>query len=179
MIVKHAVAALATALVTLAAVGNAHAELYTFTGDTSSAPTFNRPVTRTALSNFGTDVRYAPFVFTASAAGAYTFITDTQRFDAYTFLYRGVFAPTAPLANLITLSDDIPDASHLSGFVSFVDANTTYTYVTAGFENLEGGPFVATISGPGSITPVPEPAAYGMLLAGLALVGALGRRKAA
>ncbi len=175
MIVKYAVAA----LVTLAALGNAQADTYTLTGDTTGAPTFNRPVTRTALSSFGTDVRYAPFTFTASEAGAYTFITTTRSFDAYTFLYRGVFVPTAPLANLITLNDDIPDASHLSGFVSFVDADTTYTYVTAGFENLEGGPFVATISGPGTIAPVPEPATYGMMLAGLALVGALSRRKPA
>lgn len=175
MNVKHAVAA----LVTLAALGSAHAATYTFTGDTTSAPTFHRPVTRTALSIVGTDVRYAPFMFTASASGVYSFITTASAFDAYTFLYRGEFVPTAPLANLITLSDDIPGAQLESGFVAFIDADTTYTYVTAGFGNLEGGPFVAAISGAGAITPVPEPATYGMVLAGLALVGTLGRRKAA
>lgn len=173
MIVKYAVAA----LVTLAALGSAQAETYTFTGDTASAPTFHRPVTRTALSIVGTNVRYVPFAFTASQSGVYSFITSASTFDAYTFLYRGEFAPTAPLANLITLSDDIPGATIESGFLSFVDANTTYTFVTAGFDNLEGGPFVATITGAGAITPVPEPAAYGMMLAGLALVGALSRRK--
>lgn len=175
MILKQAIAALAM----LTALGSAHAETYAFAGDTTAAPTFHRPVTRTALSTVGTDVRYQPFTFTASASGAYTFISAATSFDAYTFLYQGEFTPASPLTSLITLNDDIPGAYVESGFVAFLDASTPYTYVTAGFSNLEGGQFVATITGEGTISPVPEPAAYGMLVAGLALVGALGRRKAA
>jgi hypothetical protein len=58
-----------------------------------------------------------------------------------------------------------------------VNAWTFYTYV--GVQNAygKGSQFYALAVRPGDVSPAPEPETYAMMLAGLALIGAIGRRR--
>jgi hypothetical protein len=65
-------------------------------------------------------------------------------------------------------------------FSNSVNGNGTYNFweIETKF-SLSAGNDVATMSGYAEITPVPEPESYAMLLAGLGLIGAIARRRAA
>jgi hypothetical protein len=147
--------------------GPAQAAIFTFTGNTTGGPTYNRPLeTLSGLSSVGVDVAYSTFSFTVSAAGDYSFLT-TGEFDTFITLYSGSFLPTSPLTNAIVANDDLLSPPFTtSGFIATLATGTNYVLVTTGFDSGEFGAFSTTIGGPGVVA-VPEPAAWGMLALGL------------
>jgi hypothetical protein len=151
----------------LFAASAAHAEIFTFTGDTTGAPTFNRAFADfSALSGTGTAAAYDEFVFTVDTAGAYTFLT-TGVFDTFTFLYQDAFDPSDATVNGIAANDDLLPGFTTSGIAASLTSGTTYILVTTGFGNSDFGAYSTTIGGPGIVTVVPEPGTYALMAAGL------------
>ncbi len=174
MTFKRALLALA---VTAGLSAPAHAVIFTFTGDTTNGPTFDRPLeSLTGLSAIGTDVNYSVFSFTVDTAGAYTFLT-TGEFDTFVILYAGSFNPASPLTNALKANDDLLGIT-TSGFGQALTTGTVYHYVTTGFDSDEFGAFSTTIGGPGVVTQIPEVGTYLMMGLGLGLIGAVQRRRA-
>ncbi|WP_228014335.1 PEP-CTERM sorting domain-containing protein [Fortiea sp. LEGE XX443] len=144
-----------------------------YSGDTTNAPTFNRPETEgfeggtnppTALSSNGTAVPYFSQAFLVDTTGSYD-VVGSQAFLGIQFLYQNSFNPTNPLVNLLSGNDPFPDEGN-SGFNGLsLTANNQYFLVTTGFDNSDNsfGTFTNTITGPGNITlgttpaNVPEP----------------------
>jgi hypothetical protein len=176
----------AIALSTLAL--SAHAGFYTYTGDTTGGPTFNRPdidyadypfqEVPSGLSGDATDVAYHALTFTVGVSGIYTFLTqsDDVNYDTFVILYSGTFNPADALTNAVAASDDAV-FPNTSGLVFSLVAGNSYTYVVTGYDNDQFGAFSTTISGPGAIAAVPEPASYGLMGLGVAGLAAFARRR--
>ena len=154
----------------------AHAIIFTVTGNTTGAPTFNRPLEDlSGLSAVGTAVRYNVLNFSVSVAGDYTFLT-TAAFDPFVFLYSPSFSAASALTNAKIGNDDLLGLT-TSGFTFTLATGVNYAYVATGFSNTDFGNFSTTIGGPGVVNVVPEPQAYALMLLGLCAVG-LARRRA-
>ncbi|MBT9487978.1 MAG: PEP-CTERM sorting domain-containing protein [Rubrivivax sp.] len=176
---RFALAALAAAA--LFAASNASAAFYV--DDTTGGPTFDRPFEDfSGLSPSGLGVVYDSFSFSVDTAGSYVFrsfaLPLSAPWDNFLFLYQGSFDANNPLVNGIAGNDDFNATIGRSGFEISLATGVAYTLVTAGFESDEMGRYVNVIRGPGEITaPVPEPETYAMMLAGLAAIGFLARRR--
>lgn len=143
------------------------ASTISYSGDTTNAPTFNRPQTEgfeggtnppTSLSSNGIAVPYYSQPFLVDTTGSYD-VVGSQDFLGIQFLYQNSFNPTTPLVNLLSGNDPFPDEG-TSGFSGLsLTANNQYFLVTTGFDNSNNsfGTFTNTIIGPGNITLVPEP----------------------
>ena len=179
------------ALLLASLAASAHAGFYTYTGDTTGGPTFNRPDIDyaaypfpepvTGLSVDADAVAYHAFTFTVSVSGTYSILTlasDTN-YDTFVVLYDGAFNPASPLTNAALANDDAVDFN-TSGLTFAMVAGNTYTYVVTGFDNDQFGAFSTTIGGPGGIAnmaAVPEPATFGMMGLGVAGLVAFARRR--
>jgi hypothetical protein len=131
-----------------------HAGIVTHTGNTATAPTYNRPVEDlSGLSDVGSAVRYDSYAFSVGAAGNYSFL-NTAQFDAMSFLYAPALDPSRPLVNARIGNDDLVSLS-TSGFAYDLVPGVAYTLVTTGFGSADSGFFSSTIGGPGPITPAP------------------------
>jgi hypothetical protein len=171
----------AAALALMVAAAPSQAGITTFTGDTSSGPTFNRAFEDlSGLSEVGTAVKYSLYTFTVSAGGDYTFVTTTASYDPFVFLYSPSFAPASALTNAIIGNDDLLGFT-TSGFTASLLAGTSYTFVNTGFGNTDFGAFSTTIGGPGNVIPaaIPEPGPYALLALGLAAIGLVRQRRMA
>lgn len=146
-------------------------------GDTTGAPTFQRPVEDlSALSAIGTAAHFTSYAFTALASGDHTF-TTSGAFDTFVLLYDAPFVPTMALLNALVANDDLTTAAfNVSGFTVGLQAGRQYTYVVTGFDNSEFGAYTTTIDSP-ALTAVPEPATWALVAAGLMV--ALRRRRVA
>lgn len=156
------------------------ASTISYSGNTTGAPTFNRPETEgfeggtnppTALSNNGTAVPYYSRGFLVDTTGFYD-IVGSQSFLGIQFLYQNSFNSANPLNNLLSGNDPFPDEG-TSGFQSLsLTAGTQYFLVTTGFDNSSNsfGIFSNTITGSGNITLIPEPSG----MAGTIVLGILG-----
>ena len=149
-------------------------------GDTTGAPTFNRPTDTGAPSAF--TVPYQAYLFTVSQDGPYNFTltaTDPSLYDTFLHLYVGSFNPSAPSQGFFRANDDRgPDATLGSALTGVsLSAASTYYLVADGYLASDYGAFTAGINGPGSISAsaVPEPSAL-LLLVGGALGTAWQRR---
>ena len=163
-----------------ALAGPAQAAIFTFTGDTTGKPTYNRPFEDlSGISPTGTGVHYDTFSFTVGATGDYTVLT-TGSFDTFITLYVGSFLPASALTNAFAANDDlIAPPFTTSGLGATLSVGATYILVMTGFNPNEFGAYSTTIGGPGAIiSSVPEPAGWGLLGLGLASV-ALRRRSTA
>lgn len=166
--------ALAASLSAALVAPTAHAATFTYNGTTEGGAVFNRPVEDfSALSGVGTDTNFSVLAFKVDVSGDYSFVTTTA-FDAVTLLYGGSFAPGAPLDHGLVGNDDL-QSSTTSGFAYGLTAGTTYYHVTTSFFSGDTGAYSLTISGPGAVAAVPEPAAWALSLVGLLGIGAYRR----
>lgn len=171
---------LAVAAAAALSAAGAHAVDFVYGGDTTGSPTYHRSLAGFGgLSGVGTNVAYDTLDFTVTATGAYDFLSVADGWDNFLFLYSPSFDPGAALSNGVASNDDFPSVG-ISGFDGVaLTAGVSYVLVTAGFDNTDFGAYTNTISGPGSVVAVPEPATYGMMALGLLAVGGLARRRSA
>lgn len=153
-----------------------------FSGNTAGGNLYNRPTeSGDSLSDVGTAVPYVIQAFTVGLTGNYNFSTIANNpsvYDTFVHLYSGSFNPASPLSGLIVANDDMvngnPNAG--SGFTAQpLTSGGAYYYVVNGFGNSDAGSFTASITGPGSISAVPEPSTFALV--GLAFGGLLVVRK--
>lgn len=156
------------------------ADTFTLAGDTTGAPTFQRPVEDlSGLSAIGTAVPYDVWTFSAAVSGTYTFLTSGS-FDTFALLYATPFSPAASLLHALVANDDLALTPFtVSGFQFDLVAGTRYAYVLTGFDNDEFGTFSSSITEPAVVASVPEPGAWALMVLGMAAVSALRRRRSA
>jgi len=172
--------AAAIAAFAVAATPASAAVIYTVIGDTTGGPTFNRTLAGTpptALSATGTNVAYNTFLFSPAVSGSYTFslTSTTANYDPFLALYASPFLPSSPLTNVLLANDDFNGSATVSGFTANLLAGTIYTAVITGFDNADIGTYTLTIA---NAAAVPEPATWGMMVAGFGMLGFGLRRRA-
>ena len=162
----------------------ASAAITVFTGDTTTGPTFNRPLSGrppTNLSGVGTAVRYFVTPFTVSLAGNYNFLNSAV-YDAYLGIHANSFNPSNALVNALAYDDDAGPGSDSQILGLGLNAGVSYFAVSSSFANNDFGAFRLTIDGPGNIiggnvAAVPEPATWALMIFGFGLVGFAMRRR--
>ena len=142
------------AILLVAASGSsAQAAVITYRGNTTSQPTFNRPLEDfSTLSSVGTATRYDTRTFSVSQSGTYDF-TSAAAFDSFFALYRPSFNPAMPLSNGLIANDDHVGFSS-SGFAASLVAGSSYVAVMTAFANTDFGAYAVSIGGAGEFTPV-------------------------
>jgi hypothetical protein len=162
----------------LTGIEPARSASFSYSGDTTGAPTWNRPndngsLPPTSLSSFATATPYDVFKFTVDTSGSYTFVNTVANFDSFGLLYQNAFNPLTPLTNAIISNDDGGgNAQYL--FTTTLSTNTNYFLVTTGYENFRYGRFTTNIDSIGNVltgssTAVPEPLTIiGTLIGGTA-----------
>ena len=193
------------AFVALGMVEVVHAVTISFTGNTTSAPRFNRSMPDlgattqsppTLLSERGTDVPYRSQAFSVDTAGNYNFLSS-QSYDGFLALYQGAFDPSDALSNIIVANEDYfstPQNNtysvvqpYTSGFNNVpLSTNTQYFLVTTGYANNSVGPYANTIASSDSAatgtitldpTPVPFEFSPGLGILALGTCGAVAQLK--
>lgn len=178
-------------LLAVAAALPVGAGTFSYSGDTTGAPTFNRPEFSTSsftpgvptgLSVIAETVPFQFQEFSVSVGGSYSLISN-QLFDGVIALYQGSFNPASPLTNLLLGNDDSAFSpavgfSNQSALSLLLTANTSYFLVTTGFSSpdpdlgpADAGRYTNDISGPGTV--IPEP----LSVLGVLALGFWGTRK--
>ncbi|MBS9390217.1 MAG: hypothetical protein HEQ33_15545 [Dolichospermum sp. WA123] len=146
-----------TSFACLSVMVAAPAQAITFSGSTTGAPTWNRPVQNgsnppAALSNMATAVPYQVQNFFVDTTGAYSFLSTTTTYDNFTFLYQNSFSAASPLTNVIIGNDDYSN-NRTSGFQGVnLTAGTQYYFVNTGYSNNNFGAYNSSITGVGNFT---------------------------
>ena len=123
--------------------------------------------------------------FDASSSGTYTYSLsfDLSGFKAGTASFSGRMAADNAVTVLLN-SHAISSASGFTGWSAFasnggfIDGVNTIEFVVTNWAQNGGNPTGLRVEFTDStVTPVPEPETYAMMLGGLALVGAIARRR--
>ena len=147
-------------------------DTYNFASDTTFLPLFNRTIADgSLLSEVGTAVHFHVENFTVSQTGTYSLSAvagDPANFDTFVHLYSA-FNPATPLNGFIAGNDDAFATADLGSALNNISltAGNNYSFVVNGYGNTDFGAFTASIVGPGSIAPVPEPSTYALLAVGV------------
>jgi ABC-type amino acid transport substrate-binding protein len=169
---------LSLAIAAAAVCAPAQAAIFTFTGNTTGGPTFNRAFEDfSGLSGIGVANPYQVTEIAVTATGSYTFLTTATGYDPFTFLYSS-FNPANATANGIAGNDDLLGLT-TSGFAATLSAGVSYFFVSTGFAPSDFGSYSTTIGGPGIAAIVPEPESYALMLLGVAGLLAWSRRRRA
>lgn len=147
-------------------ISPAQAATFSYTGNTTGAPTWNRPNQNgpsapTSIRTINL-IPYSTFNFTVDTTESYSLSVNgtTTGFDTYAVLYQGSFNAATPLLNALEADDDDGPGNN-SLITRSLTAGTNYFLVTTGFNNGDFGTFSNTITGAtGTVTPttaVPEP----------------------
>ncbi|MCG9912213.1 MAG: PKD domain-containing protein [Flavobacteriales bacterium] len=134
--------------------GGSGSPLPNFSGNTSGAPTYNRPLSiaqggACANSAVGTAVPFATHSFVAPSTGAYSFSTcGNASFDTFLAMYQNPFNPAGACAgNTFVASND--DACSLQSTLNVtLTAGVSYTLVVTGFSNTSFGPYTVVTTNP-------------------------------
>ncbi len=135
--------------------GSAMGQLSVFGGNTTGAPTFNRPVVGlNQLSTVGVANPFVvvPFAVSQNSTYAFTLLaapsdpqnpTSPPSFDTFLLIYSN-FIPASPLTNAIAANDDAPAPLSPNSRIPAValQANTIYYAVVTGFAPTDFGQFV-------------------------------------
>ncbi len=178
---SYAVSIVGDGAISPIASGPASPGIFSFQGDTTGGPTFNRPLENlSGLSTEGSAAAYDVRSFTVDTSGRYSF-TSASPFDGVLGLYGSEFDPDNPLANALDYNDDLATVRLGSALARDLVAGETYSLVVTGFANDSYGQYAVNAVGPGRIQPVaasvPEPASWALMIAGFGLVGASLRRR--
>jgi hypothetical protein len=161
---------MAAAAALFIAASPAHAITYAWTGDTTGAPTFDRPFFDfSGLSSAGAGVRFQTLTFNVSASGTYNFLSVASGWDNFLLLYSPSFSPNSPLNNGVVANDDLGGTVGTSGFSRNLMAGVNYVTVTTGYAIPDFGAYTNSIEGPGNVIlgVVPEPASAALLALGV------------
>lgn len=158
-----------TLLGAVAIAPSADALTFSYSGDLTGQPTFNRPRQGDppTLLSLSDNALYQAQAFTVdTTASGYTLIGrwrpasggpagGNANADGFLFLYQGSFDPQNPLANLLSGNDDFSDSGICSGSACSrlpnnglntltLTAGVTYIAVASSFDNA-GDPAVPTL----------------------------------
>jgi hypothetical protein len=178
----RAISILLKSLLLVAFFYSAQASAKFYVDDTRDGPTFSRPLPDfSQFADIG-PVSYDTFAFSVDADGTYKFrslaLPIAQPWDNMLFLYQLPFDPNNALGNGLIGNDDFKGMTGRSGFDFTLSTGVAYVLVTTGVNSDNAGKHLNLIRGPGNvIDPVPEPETYAMLLAGLAVLGFIARRR--
>ena len=146
-------------LVALVAPTAAMADRFqSFFGDTTGAPTFNRPNGGTSPGLSNRQVRYRTQSFSIPA-DAICIINSGQDYDGYIHLYQGSFNPNLPLVNLIDGDDDGELGIGTSRIPSDLDVNSVslqagdYVLVSSAWQVNTSGAYQISITCSGAAQP--------------------------
>jgi len=136
-----------------------------YSGDTTGAPVWNRPVEMGGLSGVGTATPYVVNTLTVSANDTCDINSVQPGWDGYLFVYENSFDPLDQLTNRVAADDDGGGGIGTSDIVGVaLNSGTTYFIVTTGFGNGDFGPFDNTVN-----CPVATVSVTGGLLSGVTL----------
>lgn len=168
---KKLFSTLAFAAASLTATVPAMAASYSF-GELSVGETFTQG--STLFSGGTTDT----FSFTLESAGSLLTEGATVAFSFFNLTFDGIFNSVSLLngSNQVVATGSITNSG--KGF-SLAAANLSgggaYTLSVTGIATGTGG--AANYAVAGAVSPVPEPESYAMMLAGLAVMGAIARKR--
>ena len=126
------------------------ADNFVVNGDTTGAPTWNRPIgVGPTLSGVGSAVNFQTILVSITDPLVFLAEITAATFDTYLHMYAGTFDPTAPLANLVAGDDD-----GRVGLLSRIDAAGDgpfaageYTIVVSAFANGLQGTYALFLDG--------------------------------
>jgi len=161
------------------------ANTISFSADTTNLLPFNRPTEDgSVLSDVGMSVHYFVKNFTVNLTGSYNFSAvakDPANFDTFIQLYS-MFDYTQPLNNYLAGNDDAGANANLGSALTGIalTAGSNYSFVIDGFGDSDWGAFSASITGPGSISSVPdESSTFALAACGIAGLWLVRRRSVA
>lgn len=168
---KKLLSTLALAASFAAAAPSVHAASYSF-GSLAIGETFTQG---SLLASTGTT---DTFSFTLESAGSLLTEGATIAFSFFNTTFDGVFSGVSLYGSgntLVTTGTLTNSGKGFSLSAANLAAGTTYTLSVTGVATGSGG--FANYAVAGAVSPVPEPESYAMMLAGLAVMGAIARKR--